>query len=280
MKQKEYLVIGASGKTGRRVVRDLRDRGESVRAASRSSETRFDWQDPTSWQPALEGIQGVYFVAPEDHALHEGSTLMKDFVAAAESAGVERVVLLSARNLEGKYLFEASMVPAEAAVKASSLQWTIVRANFFMQNFDEEFLFEPIKAGSLALPTGNVPEPFIDADDIAAVVAAVLVEDGHNGRVYEISGSEAITYADAVAQIAEACGRPVAYEDLSPEAYEQELMRAGLEGEGLAEFCSLWQAVRDGVYAEPTDTVRQILGRDPIKFNDYARKVAKTGVWN
>lgn len=270
----EYLVLGASGKTGSRAVRLLRDRGVSVRAASRSSATRFDWQDPDTWAPALEGVTGVYLVVPHDPAWLDG------FVEAMENAGVQRAVLLSSRNLEGNYLFEASMEVAETALQQSSLEWTIVRANFFMQNFSEEFLLPPVEAGRVALPTGGTPEAFIHAADIAAVMVAALLEDGHASKVYEISGPEAITYADAVAQIAEASGRSVVYQELTPEAYEQELAAAGYDRETIAEFNDLWKSVRDGLYSEVTDTVRQVTGREPISFRDYlAEVVAEKRVW-
>lgn len=275
MKDKEYLVLAASGKTGRRVVSQLRERGASVRPASRSSEIRFDWADPSTWPAALEGIAGVYLVVPE------GPEPVQSFVAAMESAGVQRVVLLSSRNLEGNYLFEASMGAAEAALKASSLQWTIVRANFFMQNLSEDFLYSAVEAGRLALPTGNTPEAFINAEDIAAVAVTALLEDGHASKVYEVSGPEAITYADAIAQIVEASGYALVYEDLSPEAYEQELVSQGADSETVEAFNDLWKSVRDGLYSEVTDTVRQVIGREPISFGDYvAGVVAEKRVWN
>ena len=274
MKQKEYLVTGATGKTGRRVVSQLRERGASVRAASRSSATRFDWQDPSSWQAALAGTEGVYLVVPDD------PELIKSFVWAMENADVAKVVLLSARAVGKEHVFAQAMLAAEQAVKQSSLDWTILRPNNFMQNFDEDLWQPAIKAGRLGLPTAGLPEPFIDTEDIAAVAATALLEDGHGSRTYELSGREAITWAEATEAMAEAAGHPVDFEELSPEAYLQEVAEEGYDSDSIAVVDSLFAALRTGKSAPVSTAVQVILGREPISFRDFARKAAAAGAWS
>ena len=272
MEKKEYLVLGATGKTGRRVVNQLRERGEVVRAA-RSPEVPFDWNDPQTWQPALEGVYGVYMITQDELGPE------KAFIAAAEKAGVRRVVLLSARGVGKGYLFEPSMLAAEEALKQSSLSWTILHPTNFSQNFSEDTWLSSVQSGRLAFAIGDVPEAFINAEDIAAVAATVLTEDGHDAQTYEITGPEALTFVEVAAEITKASGRTVVLEDLSPEAYEQDMLDTGYPAEAAPIFGALFEYMRTGANSTVSGAVRQILGRDPISFGEYARKTAESGIW-
>lgn len=202
------LVLGATGKTGRRVAARLRLRGAQVRLASRSSATRFDWSDTDSWDAALQGVTAVHVVPPTVVGpAHE-------FVARAEAAGVQRLVLLSAHGADtyGDAAFGHDMRSAEDAVRGSALEWTVLRSSNFYQNFDEDVFHAPLVAGELALPAGAVPEPFIDVEDVADVADTVLAQPGrHAGRVYELTGPRAITFAEAVDLISRASGQPITY---------------------------------------------------------------------
>jgi uncharacterized protein YbjT (DUF2867 family) len=164
------LVLGATGKTGRRLVPRLRLRQVAVRAASRSSSTPFDWDDPTGWDAALRGVDAAYIVPPATPGP------VHDFVARAEVAGVRRLVLLSGHGADkwGDSEFGRDMRSAENAVRGSALEWTVLRSSNFNQNFDEENFHAPLVAGELALPAGDVPEPFIDVEDLADVACTVL----------------------------------------------------------------------------------------------------------
>ncbi|MGB8943978.1 MAG: NAD(P)H-binding protein [Streptomyces sp.] len=163
------LVLGATGKTGRRLVPLLRDAGHTVRAASRSGETRFDWNDRSTWAPVLEGVTALYLVGPPE------PEPIADFVDTAVAAGVRRFVVLSGRGVEVfKDSFEPSMAEAERVVRAADVDWTVIRPNNFSQNFDEDIFATALLEGRLALPVGDVPEPFIDVEDIVEVAAALL----------------------------------------------------------------------------------------------------------
>ncbi|MFF7993533.1 NAD(P)H-binding protein [Kitasatospora xanthocidica] len=272
--QHEILVLGATGKTGRRLVRRLRDGGLRVRAASRSSGTRFDWDDPATWDSALAGTGAVYLVAPEDPAPVEG------FVDQAVTAGVRRFVALSGRGLDQVGPdFGQGMAAAERAVRASGVDWAIVRANNFHQNFDEDLWHAPLRAGRLALPIGAVPEPFVDAEDIAEVAAALLTRDGLGGRTYELSGPDALRFDEAVDVIARAAGRSIRYVELTPEEYRAELRADGHPEAAVRALDALFALHRAGHTAEPSDGVRQVLGREPRTLADYAERAAAAGAW-
>lgn len=180
----------------------------------------------------------------------------------------------------GEPRYEQAMLGAEQALKQSSLSWTILRPNNFNQNFDEDFWLAPIQSGRLAFPIGDVTEPFIDSEDIAAVAATVLTEAGHESQTYDLSGPEELTFTQAAAEIAKASGRTVVLEDLSPEAFEQELADDDWPEDGIAEFSGFFTYLRTGKDSPVTNDVRRILGREPIRFADYVRKVQEAGGWD
>lgn len=266
--------MAGTGKTGRRLVRTLRATGRRVRAASRSGEVRFDWSRPATWQPALAGASAVYLLAPEDPAL------AADFVTQAVDSGVGRFVALSGRGIDQIGDFSPGMVAAEEAVRKSGVQWTILRSNNFSQNFSEDLWRQPLLDGRLALPMGATPEPFVDAQDIADVAATLLTSPGHHEQVYDLSGPRALTFAAAVATIAEATGRPIRYVQLTPEQYRAELLAEGLPPEVVTAMDVLFAGMRAGHLAEPADGVRRVLGRDPLDFDTYVARAAAAGAWS
>ncbi|MGR3934095.1 NAD(P)H-binding protein [Streptomyces sp. BRA346] len=270
------LILGATGKTGRRIAARLRLRGTPVRAASRSSGTRFDWSDPGSWDAALRGIAAVYVVAPSvPGPVHE-------FVARAEAAGVRRLVLLSGHGADtwGDSTFGLDMRSAEDAVRGSALEWTVLRPSNFAQNFDEDVFHAPLVAGELALPAGAVPEPFIDVEDVADAAAAVLTEPGrHAGRIYELTGPRALTFGEAVELIARASGRPLTYRQISPAEYVAALVEEGLSEDDAHHVAEMFVMMERGLIAETTDDLATLLGRPPRTFEDYVVRAAAAGAW-
>ncbi|MFI6509396.1 NAD(P)H-binding protein [Streptosporangium sp. NPDC050855] len=266
------LVLGGTGKTGRRVVERLTALGVPVRAGSRSGEPPFDWNDPATWAPVLRGVGSVYLTYQPDLAFPGATETVRSFVAQAAGSGVRRLVLLSGRGEE-----EAGL--SEETVRGSGLEWTIVRASWFCQNFSEDYLLDPVLAGEIAFPAGDVKEPFVDADDIADVVVAALTQDRHVGELYELTGPRLLTFADAAAEISEATGRPIRYVAVSPEEYEAAMVGYGVPAEHAAQLTALFCTVLDGRNAHLGDGVRRALGREPRDFTRYARDTAATGVW-
>ncbi len=270
-----FLVLGATGKTGRRVTARLRSAGKTVRAASRTSRTRFDWADPSTWDEVVDGVSAVYVIAPDvPGPAHK-------FVPMAVAAGVRRFVLLSGRGADtwGDSTFGLDMRSAEEAVRASGAEWSILRPTNFHQNFDEDLFHAPIMAGELALPARDVVEPFIDADDIADVAVALLTEPGHAGHAYELSGPRALSFREATGEIARVSGRPMSYVDVTPEEYVATLVAQGFPAEVASYLRELFELMRRGVTAEVTDGVRRVLGREPRDFTDYVARAAAAGAW-
>lgn len=265
----EILVIGPTGKTGRRVVPALAAAGAVVRAASRSSALRFDWSDESTWKPALDGVSGAYVIAPADPAA------AAPFVELAEALGVRRVVLLSGRGLDQTPddVFPG-MHAAEAAVRNSGLQWTILRANNFNQNFSEEIWQPEIRAGRLALPVDDTPEPFVDVQDIADVAARALTTSGHEGRIYDLTGPAALSFATAVEKISAAAQRPIEFVRVTPEEYRDALISHGVTAHEADELNAMYAGMRNGLFATPADDVSRVLGRDPIDFDTYVAGAA------
>ncbi|MET8862056.1 NAD(P)H-binding protein [Nonomuraea sp. NPDC004580] len=263
------VVLGGTGKTGSRLVKTLRGRGADVRVATRSSGTRFDWSDPGTWAGAVAGASALYLIAPQEPEAAE------PFVKQATEAGVRRLVALSGRDIERFPGYFRGMAALDQAVRQSGAEWTIIRPNNFNQNFDDPYIWRaPLREGRLGLPIGDVPEPFVDAQDIADVAAAALTEEGHHEQVYTLSGPRALTFRAAVAAIAEAAGHPIRYEELTPEQYRDELLAQGAPEEAAAELNALFAGMRAGLYAEPRDGVQRALGRDPIDFAAYVARTA------
>ena len=266
------VVLGASGKTGRRIVERLRARELPIRLGSRSAHPPFDWQDPNTWGPALEGASVAYVSYFPDLAAPGAPEAVGALSAVAVHAGVERLVLLSGRGEE-----EAQR--SEDALRRSGAAWTIVRSSWFDQNFSEGVFREPLLAGELALPVGDMGEPFIDADDIADVAVAALTEDGHLGEVYEVTGPRLLTFAQAVQEIAGASGRELRYTPIGIDDLAAALVQEGVSDEELGLLRYLFTEVLDGRNAHVTDGVQRALGRPPRDFADYACDAAETGVW-
>ena len=275
--KKMTLVLGGTGKTGRRVAERLAERGLLVRIGSRSAEPPFDWEKPDTWATALDGVSAAYVSYYPDLAIPGAPEAVRAFAELAARNGVRSLALLSGRGEEEAQSAEQALreVGDEAGV-----EWTIVRCAWFMQNFDENYLLEPILAGEVALPSGNVPEPFVDAGDIADVAVAALAEDGHAGHLYELTGPRLLTMEQAVGEISRATGREIRFVPVTLEEYESVLAEADVPPEFLSFLTYLFGTVLDGHNASTTDGVRRALGREPKDFSDYARHAAATGVWS
>jgi uncharacterized protein YbjT (DUF2867 family) len=268
------LVLGGTGKTGRRVADRLQQRDDlRVRIGSRKAEPSFDWTDRTGWPAALSGVDAVYLSYQPDVAVPGSDADIAELCRQAKAAGVQRIVMLSGRG-------EPEAQVCEQVVQNSGLEHTIVRSSWFMQNFNEDYLYEPVLSGEVALPVTEVPEPFVDAEDIADVAVAGLVEDDHLGAVYELTGPRSISFAEAVAEIATATGREITLLPVPLSDYLAALAEYGVPEEAITLLGYLFDTVLDGRNSEPADGVRLALGRDATDFTDFAVRTAATGVWD
>ncbi|MEU3568923.1 NAD(P)H-binding protein [Kitasatospora sp. NPDC036755] len=271
MSNSPVLVLGGTGKTGRRVARRLTERGREARIASRSGAQRFDWHDRETWAPAVEDVEAVYVV---DEQGAESARLLSEFAALATGRGVRRLVLLSARTLE-QWPADSPIFAAEHAVRESGAQWTILRPTWFAQNFSEDRLLrEDVREGELVLPDWQGREPFVDAEDIAAVAVAALTEDGHAGEVYALSGPRLMTFGDCADAIAAAAGRELRKVDASREEYTEHLVRRGYPRDFGGFLNEIFDTIRRGETAYLSDGVQRALGRPPRDFSEYVAETS------
>jgi len=261
------LVLGGTGKTGRRVVQRLTALDEPVRIGSRSGGLPFDWEDPATWAPALTGVKAPDVAAPG------AAEAIGAFAETAVNSGTRRLVMLSGRG-------EDEAVACEKALAESGADWTVLRCSWFDQNFSEGYLLGPVLSGHVVLPAPAVGEPFVDADDIADVAAAVLTQAGHTGQAYELTGPRLLTFADAVAEIAAATRRPIGYTAVPAADYAEAMAAEGVPGEVIELLTYLFTTVLDGRNAHLGNGIRQVLGRPARDFANYARDAAATGIWD
>src|SRR5262245_19730415 len=265
------LILGGTGKTGRRIVERLTARGVSVRVGSRS--LPFDWYDASTWDRALDDVSAVYVSFYPDLAIEGAPEIIGAFARLAAARGVERLVLLSGRG-------EPEAQRSEQELIAAGTAWTVVRCSWFAQNFSEAFLADFVKSGEITLPAGEIPEPFVDVEDIADVAVAALTQDGHDGQIYELTGPRALRFDEAAAEIAIASGRDVRFIPVPAEAFHAGMLEAGVPAEEADLVSFLFSEVLDGRNREPQDGVFRALGRAPRDFGEYARVTAAAGAWS
>ena len=274
MSKKKILVLGANGKTGKRVVDRLQLRNEvEIIMGSRTAKTPFDWENPGTWPAVLNGADTVYITFQPDLAVPAATEIIQEFTVLATRLGVQKMVLLSGRG-------EKEAQVCEEIVKASAKNWIIVRASWFNQNFSESFFLEPLLAGFVALPRAEALEPFTDADDIAAVVTECLLNDKHNGQTYELTGPELLSFPEAVSIIAKASEREIQFQSLTLEEYIQMLREYQVPEDYIWLVNYLFEQVLDGRNSSITNDIEKVTGRKPTDFATYAKETAKSGIWN
>jgi uncharacterized protein YbjT (DUF2867 family) len=267
------LILGGTGKTGRRVAERLAARNYPIRLGSRSAMPPFDWNNAETWADALKGIEAVYMTYQPDLAVPGAVDTIRAFTLQAVASGVQRLVLLSGRG-------EDEALQCEHIVQHSGVEWTILRASWFTQNFSESFLLESVRNGEVVLPIGDVAEPFIDAEDIADVAVAALTEDKHSGQLYELTGPRMLTFANALDQISSATARQIRFVQVTPEQYNAGMKALGIPDDYLWLLNYLFTTVLDGRNASLGDGVQRALGRNPRDFSEYVHATVETGVWH
>ena len=265
-------VLPGTGKTGRRITQRLRDAGSDVRVGSRSGTPPFDWTDESTWRVHLEGADAAYVAYLPEIAVPGADRAVGRFAEVAAEAGLSRLVLLVGRRQRN----------AEAAEEAARIAFpaaTVLHASFFIQEFSEGSLHDMVLDGVVALPVGKVREPFVDLDDVADVAVAALIAGDHTGRRYEVTGPEALTFAEAVAVVGAAAGRPVRLEDVGLEAFLADARADGTPAESVEVLAHLFGEVLDGRNAEPQGGVEAVLRRPPAYAATAIRRAAQEGAW-
>ena len=268
----EILILGATGKTGKRVAERLQKRGISIRAGSRNGNPPFDWDKPGNWPAVLDGIQKVYITYYPDFVAPGALEKIQGFVDTAKRSGIQQLVFLSGRG-------EKEAEEAEKIVMNSGLDVTIVRSSWFMQNFSEFYFLDYILGGRIVVPKHKALEPFIDLDDLADVVVEALTNDQHKGKIYELTGPELLSFKDTTRMISEAINRPVGYEEVDMDRYIEILREYQIPEDIISLMQYLFTEVLDGRNESVTNDIEQVIGRKATTFSEYVAKAEETGVW-
>lgn len=274
MESENILVIGGTGKTGRRVVEELKKQNHNVKVGSRNSYPVFDWNNPSTYVQALKGIDRAYIVYYPDLAVPGAKEAIATLTEVALKEGLEKVVLLSGKG-------ETEAEACEAIVANSGLNYTLVRASWFNQNFSESFFLEPILAGHVALPMSEVEIPFVDANDIAEVVTKVLLDDAYNNQIITVTGPRKLTFKDVIKEIATEANRTINFQPISLEEYIEAMKKVGLPDDYVWLFGYLFKEVLGNIENQVvSNDVESVLGRKATDFSEFVKKTALTGVWN
>lgn len=275
-----YLVLGASGTVGSRLAALLESAGHAVRATTSrraavgrtaTRETVFlDVATGEGLTEAFAGVDGAFLLVPPGHA--DQYKVAAPLIAEVKRAKLGKVVLMTAL---GANAAETPFLRAERELAASGVPFNIVRPNWFMENFNTFWLGGIVAEGRIRLPVGGGKASFIDASDIAAVAARLLTTHDLDGRDFDLTGPEALDHAAAARIISEASGRKVVFEDIAPEAMLAGLLAHGVPADYARFLVEILGYLKAG-YAERTTTaVKDLTGRDPVTFAQYAQRARR-----
>lgn len=273
------LVTGALGNVGAEVVKALCTKGQTVRAADIEvgklkerfddavEAVRFDFTDPSTYAATFKGVKKMFYMRPP-HL----TNIPRDMVPsmdAAKAAGVTYAVFLSIIGIE-----DAKYVPhfkVEEYLQKIGMQTTFLRCSFFMQNLNTTHRKEIKGRSELFIPVGKAKTSFIDARDIGAVAAVILTEEGHAGRNYDLTGSEALDYWEAAQIMTEVLGRKIMYRNPNPLYFLLETTRRGIPFRYALVMLGLYTSTRFGMAEQVTDEIERLTGRKPITFRQYVQ---------
>ena len=282
------LVIGGTGKTGRRVAERLIELGHNVRIGGRKTSPVFDWDNPDTYAEALKDMDRAYIVYYPDLAVPGSKEAIAKLTETALKSGLEKVVLLSGKG-------EKEAEACEDIVANSGLNYTLVRASWFNQNFSEGAFLNFVLNGTVALPMPHAEIPFVDANDIADVVTKVIVDDTYNGQTITVTGPKKQTFKEVVEIMSKAVGKDIRYVPISIDEFKSGMRQAGLPDSYVWLFGYLFQDVLGNPSnQEVSNDLERVLGRKAIDFETYAVKTANiaiiptvrlvktanTGIWN
>lgn len=269
----KIFVTGANGKTGRRLIKRLVAKGLDVLEGLRHASTPFDWENPETWTACLRQVSAAYIAYQPDLAVPQALEAIKSFVHKAKACGVKHLVLLSGRGEKEAQLCENEVIQ-------SGLEYNIIRASWFMENFSENFLLEDILREEMVLPEIKAKEPFVSAEDITDVATVLLTTNQHKNKVFSLTGPELLSFGACIEEINAATGKNVRLQFIPMEAYEKALTDLQLPSDFIWLIKYLFTEVLDGRNAFTTPDVELVLQRKPLSFSSYVKTTAQTGIWN
>lgn len=274
----KILITGATGNVGTEVVRNMRDEA-SIRAAvldvakARAAlgddleYVQFDFLKPETFANAFAGIDRVFLVRPP--ALSNVQRDIAPAIQAAREAGVKQVVFLSLQGVEQNRITPHYKI--EQLLRNSGMDWTFLRASFFMQNLSTTHRDEIREFGAITVPVGKAKTSFIDVRDIGAVAARVLSEEGHENRAYTLTGGETLDYFQAAETMSLILDRRIRYANPSALGFAWGQITSGRPVGFTLVMTMLYTLTRFGNAAEVTSDVHSILQRPPIRFQQYVQ---------
>ena len=276
---KRILVTGATGNLGRAVVVALRNKGANARAGGRDTKRLnviggetvvFDYANPSTVSAAFQDVDGLFLVAPPLDA--EAPAKLKPVIDLAKSRGVRHIVFNSALGVDA--VEQAPLRVCERYLMGSGVPYTIIRPNFFMENFSTGFLAPMVKSGTIYLAADNAKTSFISVGDIADVAATAFAK-GLTSKEYNLTGPAALDHTQVTAIISQVSGKHVTYQ-----AIPEQAMLNGLRGTGMPEgpvqyIGVLYSAVRAGYLSAVTPDVETVTGKKPTTFETFARQSVK-----
>jgi len=281
--QRTVLVTGATGNIGRHIVATLAAAGHPVRAASRhrptdpaaaTSHVPFDWHDPATHQPAVDGVHAVHLMPPPASADPVGQ--VGAFLDLAQDAGVRRIVLLSSSAIRTG---DPGPGQLPATVADRFPEWTVLRPSWFMQNFvgAHPHAHSILRDGEIVTATGDGRIGFIDAADIAAVTVRVLTDPVPHNAEHLLTGPQTHSYAEVAAMISEVGGRPVRHRTVDVDTMRHRLVDGGIPDGFAALLAGMDGAIAAGAENRTTSTVADVTGRAPTSLRDFC--AAHAGHW-
>jgi uncharacterized protein YbjT (DUF2867 family) len=276
------LITGATGTIGSSTVKALKAKGARFKVGTRSPEklkglqvdtVAFDWDKPETFGPALQGVEKLFLLTPVSEKQVEYA---KGLVAAAKKAGVKHIVKLSVMGVEAEPGISLGRLhrASEQAIKDSGIAWTMLRPTFFMDNFFNFYGVDPKKDSTMYAPHGEGKAAWVDGRDVGEVAAAVLTSSGHEGKAYVLTGPEILSDAEALKLLGEALGRNYSYVNVPEEAARKAMSDMQMPGWMVDGLMELNMLIKTNALATVVDGVKQVLGRPPRSFKEYAKDYA------
>lgn len=277
------LVTGATGTIGSATVMALKARGARFKIAARSPDklqgqevetVPFDWEKPETFGPALQGVERIFLLTP--NTTDQQTQYTQALVDAAKQAGVKHIVRLSVMGADAEpgILLGRMHRASERVIQDSGIAWTMLRPTFFMDNFLNYYGIDPKKDGTVHLAHGQGKASWVDGRDVGEVAAVALASSGHEGKAYDLTGPEALGAAEVLAILSEALGRKYTYVDIPEETARKSMQDMQLPAWMVTGFLELDAMIRNGGAARPATGVKDVLGRPPRSFKEFAKDLA------
>lgn len=279
MKNETVLVVGASGMVGSEIVRLLKAQGAKVRSTSSKanandpSVVKVDLVTGEGLSAAFEGVDRAFLLSPPGFA--DQYKILSPLIQESKRRSLKKVVLMTAMGANA--VETAPFRRAEIELEKSGLNYNIIRPNWFMQNFNTFWVGAINSASKIMLPAGTAQTSFIDARDISAVAAHLLLNDELSGRDFDLTGARAVDHSEMARLISSVAGREVSYQETTPEEFRSGLIGAGLPADYVDFMVLIMGFLREGYNSRVTTSVRDILGREPRSLEQYAAD--NRGAW-